>query len=82
MEFVVSALVTLLVVVDPVGLVPTFIGITHGLPSDARRSVALRASVIAAIVLIGAAVAILLNLAADLLYSFIDPRIRLGGRLA
>jgi multiple antibiotic resistance protein len=55
MEFVISALVTLLVVVDPVGLVPTFIGITHGLPSSARRSVALRASVIATIVLIGAA---------------------------
>jgi multiple antibiotic resistance protein len=55
MEFVISALVTLLVVVDPVGLVPTFIGITHGLPSSARRSVALRASLIAAIVLIGAA---------------------------
>lgn len=55
MEFVVSALVTLLVVVDPAGLVPTFIGITQGLPSAARRSVALRASVIAAIVLAGAA---------------------------
>ena len=55
MEFVVSALVTLLVVVDPVGLVPTFIGITHGLPVKARRSVALRASLIAAAVLIGAA---------------------------
>jgi multiple antibiotic resistance protein len=54
-EFVISALVTLVVVVDPVGLVPTFVGITHGLPSHARRSVALRASVIAAIVLIGAA---------------------------
>jgi multiple antibiotic resistance protein len=54
-EFIISALVTLLVVVDPVGLVPTFIGITHGLPSKARRSVALRASVIATIVLIGAA---------------------------
>jgi len=55
MEFVISALVTLLVVVDPVGLVPTFIGITHGLPDKARRSVALRASLIAAAVLIGAA---------------------------
>jgi multiple antibiotic resistance protein len=55
MEFVVSALVTLLVVVDPIGLVPTFIGITHGLPAGARRSVALRASLIAAAVLIGAA---------------------------
>lgn len=54
-EFVISALVTLLVVVDPAGLVPTFIGITHGLPKVARRSVALRASLIAAIVLIGAA---------------------------
>lgn len=54
-EFVISALVTLLVVVDPVGLVPTFIGITHGLPQKARRSAALRASLIAAAVLIGAA---------------------------
>ena len=54
-EFVISAMVTLLVVVDPIGLVPTFIGITHGLPAGARRSVALRASLIAAAVLIGAA---------------------------
>jgi multiple antibiotic resistance protein len=54
-EFLISALVTLLVVVDPIGLVPIFIGITHGLPATARRSVALRASLIAAIVLIGAA---------------------------
>jgi multiple antibiotic resistance protein len=54
-EFIVSALVTLLVVVDPVGLVPTFIGITHGLPSNARRNVALRASLIAAAILIGTA---------------------------
>jgi multiple antibiotic resistance protein len=53
MDFVISAFVTLLVVVDPVGLVPTFIGITHGLPPRARRSVALRASLIAAAVLIG-----------------------------
>ena len=54
-EFVISALVTLLVVVDPAGLVPTFVGITQGLPAVARRSVALRASVIAAIILTGAA---------------------------
>jgi multiple antibiotic resistance protein len=54
-DFAVSVLVTLLVVVDPVGLVPTFVGITHGMPSNARRSVALRATIIAALVLIGSA---------------------------
>ena len=56
-EFLVSALVTLIVVVDPVGLVPTFLGITHGMPREARRSVALRASVIAALILAGSALA-------------------------
>jgi MarC family membrane protein len=54
-EFLISALVTLLVVVDPLGLVPTFIAITHGLPERARFVVALRACVIAAIVLAGSA---------------------------
>jgi multiple antibiotic resistance protein len=54
-DFVVSALVTLIVVVDPIGLVPTFVGITHGLPQASRRNVALRATVIATLVLFGAA---------------------------
>jgi multiple antibiotic resistance protein len=54
-EFFISALVTLTVVVDPIGLVPSFIGITHELPENARRNVALRASLIAAVILIGAA---------------------------
>ena len=54
-EFLVSALVTLIVVVDPVGLVPTFLGITAGMPRDARMSVALRASLIAAAILAGSA---------------------------
>lgn len=52
-EFLVSALVTLIVVVDPIGLVPTFIAITHDLPPHARRAVALRACLIAALVLAG-----------------------------
>lgn len=55
LNFVISALVTLLVVVDPVGLAPTFIGITEGLSESLRRQVALRAAVIAAIILIGSA---------------------------
>jgi multiple antibiotic resistance protein len=55
LEFLVSALVTLLVVVDPIGLVPAFLAVTSGLPSAARRSVALRACLIAAAILAGSA---------------------------
>jgi multiple antibiotic resistance protein len=54
-EFLISALVTLVVVVDPLGLVPAFIAVTHGLPQRARRSVAWRACLIAAAVLAGSA---------------------------
>ncbi len=54
-EFLISAFVTLLVVVDPLGLVPAFIAVTHDLPNRARRAVALRACLIAALVLAGSA---------------------------
>jgi len=57
LDFVVSALVTLLVVVDPVGLTPAFIGLTAGLPRAARRQVALRAALIAFAILAGSALA-------------------------
>jgi multiple antibiotic resistance protein len=57
LEFLISALVTLIVVVDPVGLVPTYLAITHGLPDRARRNVALRACLIAAAILAGTALA-------------------------
>jgi multiple antibiotic resistance protein len=52
-DFLIAAFVTLIVVVDPIGLVPTFIAITHGLPRAARRGVAWRACLIAAAVLAG-----------------------------
>jgi multiple antibiotic resistance protein len=55
LDFLVSALVTLLVVVDPVGLTPTFLAVTHGLPAAARRQIALRACFIAAAILCGTA---------------------------
>jgi len=55
LDFAISALVTLFVVVDPVGLVPTFLAITHGLSRVARKRVALRASIIAGAILIGSA---------------------------
>ena len=54
-EFLISAFVTLVVVVDPIGLVPSFLAITQGLPKRARRSVALRAALIAAVILRGSA---------------------------
>lgn len=54
-NFLISALVTLFVVVDPVGLAPTFIAVTEGFSESLRRKVALRAAVIAGVILIGAA---------------------------
>jgi multiple antibiotic resistance protein len=55
LDFLISALVTLLVVVDPIGLAPTFIGVTEGMSERLRRQVALRAAVNAGLILIGAA---------------------------
>jgi len=54
-EFLISAFVTLLVVVDPIGLVPSFIAVTHGFSARSQRRVALRACLIATIILAGAA---------------------------
>ena len=55
LNYAISALITLFVVVDPIGLAPIFLSVTHGLPRAARRSVGLRATLIAAAILIGAA---------------------------
>jgi multiple antibiotic resistance protein len=55
LEFLISALVTLAVVVDPVGLVPAFVAITQDLPAKSRRNVALRACLIAMAILAGSA---------------------------
>jgi multiple antibiotic resistance protein len=53
LDYLVSALVTLLIVVDPVGLAPTFLAVTQGMSAAHRRQVASRASIIAALILIG-----------------------------
>src|SRR6202162_1796995 len=55
LDYLVSALVTLLVVVDPVGLTPTFLAVTQGLPVAARRRIAFRACLIAGAILAGTA---------------------------
>src|ERR1700741_2867904 len=54
-DYAISAFLTLFVVVDPVGLTPTFLAITDGLPRTARRSGAVRASIIAGVSLAGSA---------------------------
>jgi multiple antibiotic resistance protein len=55
LNYAVSALLTLFVVVDPVGLTPTFLAVTDGLPRTARHLVAVRASIIAGAILAGSA---------------------------
>jgi multiple antibiotic resistance protein len=54
-EYLLSAFVTLLVVVDPVGLAPVFLALTHGQPKDVRLQVGLRGCVIALGILFGTA---------------------------
>ncbi|NVO17094.1 MAG: MarC family protein [Rhodoplanes sp.] len=54
-EFLLSAAVTLFIVVDPLGLAPAFVALTDGLPPAARRQVGFRATLIAVAVLVGAA---------------------------
>ena len=46
-EFLTSAIVTLLVTLDPPGLAPIFLSVTLGMTADERQRVAIRASLIA-----------------------------------
>jgi len=79
LDFLISAFVTMVIVLDPVGLAPTFVALTHGLPKSSRRQVAVRASLIAAGILAGSA------LIGDMLLSTVGiglPAFRIaGGRL-
>jgi multiple antibiotic resistance protein len=55
-DFATSAFVTLLLVVDPVGLVPAFLAATGGLGERDRVHIAVRSPLIAAAILVGLAV--------------------------
>jgi multiple antibiotic resistance protein len=55
LTYFVSALVTLIVVIDPVGLVPTFLAVTHGSSHEERRGITARACLIAGGILAGTA---------------------------
>ncbi|MGD9847417.1 MAG: MarC family protein, partial [Variibacter sp.] len=54
-EYLISALTTLVVVVDPIGLAPIFAGLTQGLPAVVKRGIAFRASAIAVSILAASA---------------------------
>jgi multiple antibiotic resistance protein len=78
LNYAISALLTLFVVVDPIAMSPTFLVVTIGMPRASRRSVALRASIIAGAVLIGTA------LIGDRLLSTLEislPAFRIAGGL-
>ncbi len=51
-DYLLNALVTLLVTIDPVGLAPVFVVLTTGMTGSARRQTAYRASIVAAGVLV------------------------------
>jgi multiple antibiotic resistance protein len=55
LDYAVYAFVTIFVVVDPIAMAPTFLVVTEGMPRQSRKSVAARASLIAASILTGAA---------------------------
>lgn len=50
-DFIVSALVTLIVTVDPPGLAPIFLSLTPGMSALSRRKVAMRAVLIAFVIM-------------------------------
>ncbi|MBS9476454.1 MarC family protein [Ancylobacter radicis] len=52
LDYVFSAAVTMLVVIDPVGLAPLFLAVTHDLSPQERRQVAWRSSVLALAILV------------------------------
>jgi multiple antibiotic resistance protein len=45
--FLISAFVTLYVIIDPIGLTPMFVALTHGMAARERRAIALRACITA-----------------------------------
>lgn len=49
--FTISAFVTFLTIIDPVGLAPVFVGLTSHLSNTQRRSIIARATVISAIII-------------------------------
>jgi multiple antibiotic resistance protein len=74
--FLITAFATLFVVIDPPGLVPMFIALTTGMSNERRRAMALRACIIAAVLLT------MFGLAGESILGFIGismPAFRIAG---
>ena len=50
--FLITAFVTMFVVIDPIGLAPLFVALTQGMSDRARRSIALRATATGMLILL------------------------------
>ena len=50
-EFVFNSFVTLLVIVDPLGLAPIFAALTRGYPEKRKREAAIRGTALGAVIL-------------------------------
>ncbi|WP_299150140.1 MarC family protein [uncultured Tateyamaria sp.] len=50
--FLITAFVTMFVVIDPIGLAPLFVALTQGVPERQRRAIAMRACTIGMLILI------------------------------
>ena len=74
--FLITAFATLFVVIDPPGLVPLFIALTQGMGAERRRAMALRACIIASVLLL------MFGLAGESILGFIGismPAFRIAG---
>ncbi len=74
--FLITAFVTMFVVIDPIGLAPLFVALTQGVPEKQRRRIALRACTI------GMAILIVFGLFGEAVLGFIGismPAFRVAG---
>ncbi|MFO7771916.1 MAG: MarC family protein [Roseovarius gahaiensis] len=51
-SFLITAFVTLFVIIDPIGMTPLFVALTQGMNSTKRRAIALRACITSVLILI------------------------------
>lgn len=75
-DFYVTAFVTLVVVIDPIGTTPIFVALTQGMASARRRAIAVRAC------LVGLFVLTLFGLLGDAVLAFVGismPAFRIAG---